>query len=103
MEDKRGNGFGNSETLDCGHEEMSERVRSGGHYCEKCKRCISPPRLRKNFCPEWWTICEECGPNVLEVIFVPREGAIKTNFKIEYNDLPALIKLLGENVKSFKS
>ncbi len=103
MEDWARFGTGNSETLDCGDEEMSERVRSGGHYCEKCKRCITPPRLRKNFCPEWWTICDECGPNVLEVTFVPREGAIRTNFKMEYQDIPKLIEMLRENVKSFKS
>ena len=71
-----------------------EKIRCGGSYCEKCKKCISPPRLRKNYQSEWYTICKECEPNILHVTFIPSEDSITTDFKIDFKDIPKLIKHL---------
>jgi|ERR1043166_1358484 hypothetical protein len=72
---------------------MNEKIRCGGSYCESCKKCISPPRLRKNFQPEWWTICDECGPDVVRITYRPLEG-IETDFKVRYDDIPRIINML---------
>lgn len=71
-------------------------IKCGGSYCEKCKKCITPPRYRKNPIPEWWTICEECKENVLQVYFFPREDAIRTTFKVQFQDIPKLIQELKD-------
>jgi hypothetical protein len=70
------------------------KIRCGGSYCEVCKRCLSPPKLRKNYIDEWWTICEECEEDVLEIIFKPREESLNTRFKVKYEDIPYLISIL---------
>jgi len=74
----------------------TEKIRCGAHYCEICKKCTNPARLRKNFTPDWWHICEECEPDVLEVTFRPRPESLMTNFKIKYQDVKLLIKHLQE-------
>lgn len=38
----------------------TEKIRSGGVYCDQCKICISAPRIRKNFQPESFIICHVC-------------------------------------------
>ncbi len=77
---------------------INEKIRCGGSFCKSCKRCISPPRLRKNFQSEFWTICDECGPNVLRITFVPREESVKTDFVVAYQDIPKLIQLLKDGL-----
>lgn len=74
--------------------KCSQSERSGGVYCEACKKCISQPRKRKNFQPESWIICDECHPDMFRFTFVPREDSITTDFKINRKDIPALIQLL---------
>ncbi len=71
-----------------------DKIRSGGAYCTNCKKCITPPRVRKNFQKEWWTICEDCEPDVLKVIFRPCEDAPLTNFNVKFKHIPMLIKEL---------
>ena len=73
---------------------MTEKIRCGGHYCEVCKRCLSMPRLRKTFIPDWWTVWKECEVDVIQIDFVPREECVKTSFKVTHKDIPALIKQL---------
>lgn len=71
-----------------------DRERSGGSWCSKCDKCITLPRKRKNFCPPWFTLCDECGVDVLEVTFCPSEDSITTHFKVKYKDINKLIELL---------
>lgn len=77
-----------------GSGQMNEKVRCGGHYCKKCKKCITPPRLIKHFIEDYWTVCDECEENVFRMIFMPREEAIKVDFYIHHQDIPRLIKEL---------
>lgn len=70
------------------------KIRCGGSYCKSCKKCITPPRLRKHYVEEWWTICEECEEDVLRVIFKPREDSLTTDFHIKYEDIPLLMEFL---------
>jgi len=81
---------------------MTTRQRSGGAYCQVCKKCIKPPRARKHFLPEWWTICEECEPDVVRITFVPREESIKTDFRVPHQDIPKLIEILQKTYNSKK-
>lgn len=80
---------------------MKQKIRCGAHYCEVCKRCIRPPRLRQTYIADWWTVCEECEPDVLTVTFQPREESLRTSFKIKHQDIPLLIKSL-QNFKPGK-
>ena len=79
---------------------MSER--SGAVYCNVCKKCICKPRIRKYFQPTSYITCDECDEDVFEMIFVPNEEAITTNFKIKYRDLPALVRELNLVIKAQK-
>lgn len=77
---------------------MTEKIKwlpSGGQYCEKCKICIQPPRARKNFCPEYWTLCDKCKENTLHIAFRPSEDSLLTDFYIREEDLPLLIENLS--------
>ncbi len=85
------------------YELNTQRIRTGGHYCTECKKCTNPPRIRKHITPEYWHICEECGVDVLRVIFRPREEALLTDFKVKYQDIPALIKELQRIVIQSKT
>ncbi len=69
-------------------------VRSGGVYCEKCNKCLTYPRKRKNWQPISYIICDECDFDVTEVNFCPNENSIKTNFKVRNDDLHELIYYL---------
>ncbi len=69
---------------------------SGGQYCQICKRCIKPPRKRKTFLPEYWTVCLECEPDIIDIIFRPRQDAVLTQFKISIYDIPKLIETLNK-------
>lgn len=73
---------------------MNQKIRCGGQYCEVCKKCIKPPRLRKTYQEDWLTTCEECDVDVLRISFRPREESLMTDFKIKYQDIPLLIKEL---------
>jgi len=68
--------------------------QSGGVYCKLCKKCICQPRKRKNWQPECWMICEECGIDVLTVDYRPSEDSLDTHLKVKYKDIPGLIDLL---------
>jgi hypothetical protein len=78
---------------------MDQKIRCGGVYCEKCKKCICPPRLRKHYRDEFWMICEECQPTMLRVTYVPTKDSPKTDFVVEYQHIPNLIKLLEDEFK----
>lgn len=73
---------------------MADKVRCGAHYCEVCKKCIRLPKLRKNYMPDWWTICDECQPDVVEISFRPNEDSLETFFKVKHKDIPGLIENL---------
>ena len=75
---------------------MTEKIRSGAHYCEVCKKCTRPARLRKNFTPDYWHVCEKCETDVLHVTFRPREESLMTDFKVKFQDIPLLIRHLIE-------
>ena len=75
---------------------MNQKIRCGAQYCEVCKKCLKPARLRQTYQEDWWTICEECESDVLQVSFKPRQESLMTNFKIKYQDIPFLIKQLQE-------
>lgn len=80
---------------------MTEKIRCGGHYCKVCKKCLSIPRLRKNYTPDWWTICEECEVDVIRITFVPREDCVKTDFSVTHKDIPKLVKMLIESYENY--
>lgn len=79
---------------------MVEKIRCRGHYCEVCKKCISPPKLRLHFQKDWWTVCDECGPNVVRITFIPREEYVRTDFKVLLQDIPELIRILKRACKT---
>ncbi len=82
---------------------MTEKIRCGGHYCEVCKKCISVPRLRKNYQPDWWTVCQECEYDVISITFLPGEDCLWTDFKVKHKDIPSLIQLLIKSYEGFTS
>jgi len=73
---------------------VSERISCGAHYCKVCKICIRPARKRKNFHPDWYTICDKCGPTILHVTFVPKHEGLETDFFVDFNDIPKLVEML---------
>ncbi|HEY3526297.1 MAG TPA: hypothetical protein VGK47_08880 [Nitrososphaeraceae archaeon] len=74
---------------------MSERIRCGAHYCKICKRCLRLPRKRKNFQPDWHTICAQCGPTILHMTYVPEHEGLETDFFIDFKHIPKLIEELS--------
>ena len=54
------------------YELNTKKIRTGGHYCEVCKKCTYPPRIRKYITAEYWHVCSECESDVLTVDFRPR-------------------------------
>jgi hypothetical protein len=76
------------------HKLNVDKVQCGGIYCSECKKCICQPRIRKYLQQEDWMICEECGKEVLSLIFRPRKESLLTSLKVKYHDIPALIKEL---------
>lgn len=71
-----------------------ERIRCGGHYCSVCKKCTHIPSSRKNFIPDYWHICEECEPDVVDITHTFENEGLVTKFKIKKIHIPSLIKIL---------
>lgn len=80
---------------------MLQKIRCGAHYCEVCKKCLKSARLRNNWQPDWWTVCDECGPGVLNVVFRPREESLYSRFDIYFEDIPKLVEELNNAYNNF--
>lgn len=80
-----------------------EKIKSGGVYCSQCKKCLAPPRRRKEFRPESFILCDDCDINILRITFRPRYESLLTDFKVKYEDIEGLIHTLTKVWHKLKS